>query len=450
VNRTVRQLTAAALGVGLLAAACGSDDEGGGADDTTDVTEAFDEAQDIMEVVREDPLAGTEGSGLDRGVSDGSVRIGCVVDATSHPGFEDGLRARFQRANDEGGIHGREIELLACQDTGGDPQQNLSLVQELVEQEQVFGMITLDATMGQASFDYLNENEVPYTGWGFLPGYCGTRWGFGWNGCLAGQALADAVPHAVYQTNLSEAVIAAADLEAEGLTVAIQSEDATSGQIAMDQYASLFEAAGGEIVYSEANMPTSGVTDYTPFVQGAMQAQPDMVVLSLNFTNSGGMAAGLQAAGYEGVVLDFTSYVPGLLDSSPQLAEALEGVYTNSQVVPSEQETPYVEMIGDDLEASGAENGRFVTLPGAIAYAQANLLVTLIEAAGEDLDTQTFDQAVNGEGVTVEAGAEGGVGTLTYPQHHFLPADCAAVVQVEDGAYTVAEEFRCYESQRIR
>jgi branched-chain amino acid transport system substrate-binding protein len=291
---------------------------------------------------------------------------------------------------------------------------------------------------------------VPYTGWGFLPGYCGTRWGFGWNGCLNGQALADAVPHAVYQTNLSEAVLAAADLEAEGLRVAIQSEDATSGQLAEDQYNALFEAAGSEIVYSETNMPTAGVTDYTPFVQGVMQAQPDLVVLSLNFTNSGGMAGALQAAGYEGAVVDFTSYVPGLLESSPQLADALEGAYTNSQVVPSEQETPYVTMISDDLEAAGAESGRFVTLHAAIAYAQANLLVGLIEAAGEDLNTQTFDQAVNGEGVTIEAGAEGGVGTLTFPQHHFLPADCAAVVRVEDGAYTVAEEFRCYESQRIR
>lgn len=449
-NKRFMRLAAPLVVAGLMAGACGSDDDEGGSGETTDVTGSFAEEEDIFEVVRNDPLAGTEGSGLDRGVSDDSIKVGCVYDATSHPGFEDGVRARVERANQEGGIHGREIELLACEDDGGDPQQNLSLVQELVEQDEVFGMFTLDATMGQAAFDYLNENEVPYTGWGFLPGYCGTRWGFGWNGCLAGQALADAVPHAVYQTSLSDAIISAADLEGDGLTVAVQGEDAASGELAEEQYVALFEEAGGEAVYTETNMPTSGVTDYTPFVQAVMQAQADLVVLSLNFTNTGGMAAGLRAAGYEGVVVNFTSYVPGLLESSPQLADALEGQYITTQVVPAEQETPYVTMIQDDLEASGAENGRFVTLPGEIGYAQANLLIGLLDAAGEDLNTQTFDQAVNGEGVTVEPGAEGGIGDLTYPEHHFLPTDCAAVVTVEDGAYTVAEEFRCYESQRLR
>lgn len=432
----------------LAAGACGDDSESGG--DSSDVTAEFDAGEDFMEVLRSDPLSGTEGSGLDRGVSDDSVTIGCVYDATMHPGFEDGVRARFERANDEGGVHGRQIDVLACEDDGGDAQQNLSLSRELVEQDQVFGLVTLGAVMGEAAFDYLNENEVPYTGWGFLPGFCGTRWGFGWNGCLAGQALADAVPHAVYQSNLAEASLAAAGLDGAEARVAIEGEDAPSGELAEDQYVGLFEAAGGEIVHAETNLPFSGTTDYTPFIQPLLQAEPNLVVLSTNFANTGGLTAALRAAGYEGSIVNFTTYVPGLLESSPQLADALEGSYINTQIVPSEQETPYVTMVEDDLEASGAENGRFVTLSAAIGYAQANLFIGMLEAAGEDLDTQTFDQAVNGEGVTVAAGAEGGVGDVSFPEHHFVPTDCAAVVRVTDGAYEVAEEFDCYESQRIR
>jgi branched-chain amino acid transport system substrate-binding protein len=437
------------LALGLVAAACGGDDDDGGSG-SGDATGEFSESEDIMQVLEQDPLSGTEGSGIDRGVSDDSVKIGCVFDASSYAGFVDGARARFERANRDGGVHGREIEFTGCEDDGGDSQQFISLTQELVEQEEVFGLMTIEGVIPQASFDYLNENEVPYTGWGFLPGFCGTRWGFGWNGCLAGQALADAVPHAVYQTNLAEAIINASGLDPSEVRVAIQGEDAESSDLAEDQYVGVFEHAGAQAVYTATNIPVSGATDFTPFVQPLLAEEPNVVVVSTAFANVGGFTAALRAAGYEGVVVNFVAYVPGLLDASPQLAEALEGSYVNTQVVPQEQQTPYITQIEDDLEAVDAETGRFVTLGAAMGYAQANLWVGLLEAAGEDLNTETFDQNVNGEGTTITAGGEGGVGDVTFPQHHFVPTDCSAVMQVEDGAYTLAEEFSCYESQRIR
>jgi hypothetical protein len=103
-----------------------------------------------------------------------------------------------------------------------------------------------------------------------------------------------------------------------------------------------------------------------------------------------------------------------------------------------------------DLEASGAETGKFITFGGALGYAQAHLWVGMLEAAGEDLNTETLDQAMNVQGGTIAAGAEGGIGDTTWPAQKFLPTNCAAVVKVEGGKFTLAKDFTCYEPLRIR
>ena len=72
----------------------------------------------------------------------------------------------------------------ACKDDGGNPQTNLQIVQAAVQQDQVFAMVGLSADVLPASTDFMNQQQVPYLGWGFLPGFCHTRWGFGFNGCL--------------------------------------------------------------------------------------------------------------------------------------------------------------------------------------------------------------------------------------------------------------------------
>lgn len=455
-NKKWLRVLALLMALALVASACGDDDDdgdtGAATDDTTEETTApVDDDADIFEVVKSDPLHGTEGSGLTRGISDDSIKLGCIWDAKSYAGFDEGVKARFHRANEEGGVHGREIDFTGCEDDAADQQQFLSLTKQLVEQDEVFGLVTIEGVIPQAAFDYLNEEEVPYTGWGFLPGFCGQRWGFGWNGCLSGNALEDLVPHAVVQTNLADAVIAAAGLDGADLKVAIQGQDTESTKIAEAQYRAVFENAGAEVVYAGANIPVPGpTTDYTPFVRPLLDADPNLVMVSTSFGDVGGFTAALRAAGFEGTIFNFVAYIPGLLDAVPQLAQALEGAYINTQTVPQETQTAYVKQIEADLEASGASSGNFITFGGALGYAQADLWIGLLEAAGEDLNTETFDQAVNVEGITIAPEADGGVGETMWPQHKFLPTNCAAVVKVEGGKYTVAREFECYEPLRIR
>jgi branched-chain amino acid transport system substrate-binding protein len=437
----------------IVAAACGDDDGGdsNGSGGDTDTTEAADLSGDINELVRNDPLVGPEGSGLTRGVTDASITIGCVVEAANYTGAEDGYNARFERANRDGGIHGRQIEFLGCADDGSDPQQNLQLARGLVEQDEVFALTNLSASALPGTTDFLTENEVPYVGWGFSPGFCGHRWGFGFNGCLIGDSLPDLVPHAVAAGSLADAIIEATGMDPEEVRVAFQAGDDDAGRAGNQQYEAVFEDRGAEVVYSEANIPVPGPTsDYTPFVQEVLAAEPNIVLTSTQFADVGGFSGSLTAAGYEGANQNFVAYVPGLLQSSEQLADALQGTYVSSQIVPQESQTEYIQQVEQDLEAVNAEQGSFILLGAGLGYAQADMLVAMLEAAGPDLNTQTFDEAVNGGDFVYESPFEGGPGAVAFPDGHFLPADCAAIVQVEGDQFNEVVPFDCYESLRIR
>jgi ABC-type branched-subunit amino acid transport system substrate-binding protein len=403
--------------------------------------------QEIKDLAAQDPLAGAEASGLTRGVTDDSITIGCIVTARNYAGAEDGYKARFERANAEGGIHGRMIELTACEDDNLDDTQNLSVAQRLVEQDEVFAIVGVSANFNVPTTDYINENEVPLVAWAINPGLCGTRWGFGFNGCLIGTALPDAVPHAVGQGNLVDAIIQAAGLEASEVRFAAQAGDDDAGRAGNQQYQALFESRGAEVVYAEATIPVPGpTTNYTPFVEAVLEADPNIVYTSTAFQDVGGFSAALTAAGYEGVNMNFVAYVPGLLDAQAQLADALEGTYVNTQIVPQEEQTEYIKQVEEDLTAVEAEAGSFILFGAALAYAQADVLVQMLEAAGEDLNTTSFDEAVNGGGFTYESTAAGGPGSISFPEGHFLPADCSAILRVENKAYTSVVPFKCYPS----
>ena len=87
--------------------------------------------------------------------------------------------------------------------------------------------------------------------------------------------------------------------------------------------------------------------------------------------------------------------------------------------------------------AIDAENGRFISFGAALAYVEADLVVQMLEAVGPDLNTATFDQVANG-GELRYTPLEGGPGALHYPEDHFLPTDCAAIVKIENSAYTLS------------
>ena len=396
-------------------------------------------------------LIGPKGTGLTRGITSTSISVGCVYTSADYAGYIGGIQAAFYEANLKG-IDGRKINLVPCKDDTGGVQSDVSEVEQLVQQNQVFALLSLTEYILPGSTNFLNTNQVPYYGWGFNPGFCGYRWGFGWNGCLSPVLLPASNPlHNVDEGNLATAIIKTSGLPASKVRFAVQAENSPSGTSGNADYDTLFKALGAKVVYSEANFPltVTGI-DFTPYVQAIMAAKPNIVFISTPFADVGGMVSALKAAGYKGITMDFVTYSPGLLGSSAQLASALQGEYDSVQVVPQEESSsPFVQQELAALKASGQQP--FLTLGASIGYAEATELVEQLQAVGKNLNTKTFDQTVNGGKFTnFTTIAAQGLGKLLWPAAHFLPADCAAIVKVSGTAYTVENPYKCYTSYTIK
>jgi ABC-type branched-subunit amino acid transport system substrate-binding protein len=390
-------------------------------------------------------LVGPAGSGLTNGVTSSSISIGCVYTQSNFPGFADGIAGAFAIANKAGGIDGRQLNLVPCKDDAASAQTNVTDVQQLVNQNQVFSVLTLSESTLPGSTDFLNSKQVPFLGWGFNPGFCGTRWGFGWNGCLGGNGFKE--PIEAIAGNLGQGIFKATGINPKGATVAVQSESGTAGEVGLAQYKGIMTGLGAHVVYAKANMPITGVTDMTPYVQAILAGKPNVIEAATSFDELGPLVSGLRAAGYKGAIFDFTNYVPGLLATSPQLANAIQGQYVNTQVVPQEQNTPYVKQELSALRAAGAKP--FLTLGASMGYAQATMMIEMLKAVGKNLNTKTFDAKINGGTFTSYRSVKGGPGKLLWPAAHYLPADCSAMVRVSGTNYKVVVPFTCYQSFKV-
>jgi len=372
-----------------------------------------------------------------RGVSDDTVRLGAMTQDALYGGFTDGIDARLGRANRDGELPGgRQVELVQYVDDGSDPQANFEGARSMVENDEVFGIMVTSAVSLPQTTDYLAENQVPFTGWGFMPGFCAPNdWGFGFNGCLSGYAFGvEGADPLVSVQNIWYDFFGTEDIQ-----VGIFNSDDDAGRAGHALYETLW---AGKLAFNDF-VPTQtagGITDSTRFVNTVLEHNPDLVILSTDFAGAITLKASIAASGYEGPVADYLTYVPGLPGSSPDLGQALEGGYAVTQVPPVEDSSqPAIQQLLADYEAVGAFPG-FGSLVG---YWSADLMIQMIAAAGEDLNTASFYQAVNIDGFETTQ-QSGGLGSVKWPADHVIAPDCTGMVQVVDAEYAVAYDFVCY------
>lgn len=415
--------------VGLLAAACG-DDSGSTASTTTKA------AASTGSTGASASTGAATGSTAATGTCDASkpaIKVGGVAQAANFGGMEDGIKARIEREN-KTCIQGRKIEFVGLKDDGSDSQKNLDLNKAAVESDKVFAMINTSAVMLPQTTNYLADKKVPYFGWGFMPGFCGKdSWGYGYNGCLSG--LAFGTPGAQLNGSLSLPIAELLKKNIDDVKIVILSSDDDSGKAGFAQYQKLFKGIVGN-----AYVPTKGVTDFTQYVTLVKDKAPDAVMISTDFGTAVKLKAAIIAGGYKGIVYDYTTYVPGLLESSKDTAAALEGGYSNSQIPPDEDGKPATAQIKADLKAIG--KAEFVTQGGSVGYWSTDLMIQMVKSIKGDITADSFRAVAEG-GFTYKP-LEGGIGSISYPEGHTNPSPCAAMVQVKNGKYVSAAPFKCY------
>ncbi|MER8044162.1 ABC transporter substrate-binding protein [Streptomyces sp. NPDC094032] len=98
----------------------------------------------------------------------GSLRVGVITSATSPVGGEtftgprDGARAYFDALNARGGIDGRKVEVVTCDD-GGSGVGNNACVHELIDEKKVFALVATTA-LDYAGAPLVSRAGVPDIG----------------------------------------------------------------------------------------------------------------------------------------------------------------------------------------------------------------------------------------------------------------------------------------------
>lgn len=113
-------------------------------------------------------VADSEEADLDvsTGVTDDTIVLGSHQPLTgpAAPGYlavSQGARAVFDYVNDQGGIHGRQID-YRVEDDAYDPAQTIDVTRQLVIEDEIFAMVGgLGTPTHGGVIDYLNDEGVP-------------------------------------------------------------------------------------------------------------------------------------------------------------------------------------------------------------------------------------------------------------------------------------------------
>ncbi|MBW5485828.1 ABC transporter substrate-binding protein [Streptomyces bambusae] len=380
------------------------------------------------------------GAGGVRGVTPTTVKVGGIVSMTSAGGYSKkdtdlGARARYLRANAEGGVHGRKIEYLGAEDDGQDPGKNMAAARKLVQQDKVFAVAPMSSVTFSGA-DFLEQEKVPTFGWGTLPSFCGPKYIYGFNGCLVpspGGTLNQTWPEGI-ATVLGGA---------RGKSVAVIANDSDAGKFGIRTFRTGFAAAGFDVAYAKASVPATAVpSDWSAYVKDILASNggraPDAVVSVMQTPNNIGLFTALKRAGYQGLLSDPTDYDPGLL-AKDATRQALDGVHVLLQFEPFESTSPAMERFKADIKA--ANGGRDVPLNMHMltGYMSADLFVSIAQKAGKDLTVESFQAAAQSFSDTGTL-----VGDRSEPKGQKDSFGCGALVQLRNGRYEVSVPFMCH------
>jgi ABC-type branched-subunit amino acid transport system substrate-binding protein len=367
-----------------------------------------------------------------RGITDDSITVGGSLYGPFFGDAAIGVEARFKVANDAGGVNGRTLEFVGAEDNNNEPAKDLDIVRRLVEQEEVFAILPMMSGQPGAG-DYIVEENIPAFGYGTNPAYCENEVAFGITGCVSNPSFT------VGSNALGTILLEHFDGDTDKTIAFIgEDNDAARGGIAL--LTASAEDKGYEVVYGEPVLPAPPevLGDESPFVTDLLAADdgeaPDVIYLQATLSGTK-LAAALQAAGYEGMIIT-PSYSPLLLGQA-----GYDGVYVNTQFGMD----PTVEANAEMLEAVAAVDPEAqLSLALVAGYWSADLFIEGLEETGEDLTVESFLETLNGGDFTYEM--EGAVGQSQWPLNHDQVVPCAALTFVDGDEFVPEIPLICGEN----
>ncbi len=375
-----------------------------------------------------------DGSASDVGITETSLKIGAHFPLTgvAAPGYSEiptGHKAYYDFVNSKGGVNGRKIEFVV-RDDGYNPTNTSQVTNELVLQDEIFGMVAgLGTPTHSAVVDFLNQEQVPdlFVSSGSL------QWGddpeskpysFGWQtdyeseGKIIGQYIAKNMPDAKVGLFLQDD-----DFGADGEKGARQFID--------DQIVKAVRYTSGntDVAPQIAALKASGADLVIGFNTPSYTALSQLVSLKINYapkwfySNVGSdpaLVGSLLAQFSEGAVEDDASLLDGVMTT-----EYIPGV--------DAPDDPWVELWQRVWDEHGGEGE--LTNFRVYGMSQAYTFVQALQAAGPDLTREGIVAALEQAGGDFEGP---GLAPFRYSEKSHLGISGMQVVELKGG---VGEEL---------
>jgi ABC-type branched-subunit amino acid transport system substrate-binding protein len=413
--RRIAAVSAAGVAASLALAACGDDSGGGGGS-----------------------ASGGGGDCSAPGVTDDTITVATVSpltgpSASTFAGFVEGAEARFAAANAEGGVGGREIEVVTNDDIGDGAQQSTA-ARNAVQSQQAFAI--LSASRVDTMFDYLATQSVPVVGYPGQPAYAEDDNVFGFAGGSQTGYFAEATVDRMQ--------------EAGATNIAVLAHNSPGSLNSANGMIQAAEAAGLEVGVTSFDVPL-GSFDATGLAIQMKDAGVDGIYAP---TLTDSTVSVLRAADEQGVDLP-ANYVSQVYDPAiaDQVDEYIEGAFTAPvatvpvEVTDNEGVQAYLAAMEEYAPDTGPASG--FTQAG---YLSADLFLSGVEAAGDCLSRESLIESLRGL-----EGYDGG-GFLTepavfsggpFPNGSGPYGGCTWFVTREGGAWVPDAEATCGELLEI-
>ncbi len=315
------------------------------------------------------------------GISTTTIKIGLITSLTGaasseYLGLPKAVQARFSAANSSGGVDGRQLQVITCDDASS-PTGNATCSQSL-NSKGVFGIIAESAfTFG--GYRYMQQQGIPVTG----GAYDGPEWGqqpntnmFTFTGSLD--------PHTPQYTQPAQLMKDAGvtSVGAFGYGESPSSTNAAKG------FAFAAQHVGLKVGYLNTSLPF-GTVDVTPLALSMKQAGIDGVSMEMDEnTNFAILTAAKQAGVTLKVAISATGYGQALLNDQSAVQSG-QGVYFPPVAAPVELNTPATQA----MQAAFKQYANFSGVPDFQWYEgwlSADLMIKGLQVAGTNPTRNLF------------------------------------------------------------
>jgi branched-chain amino acid transport system substrate-binding protein len=360
----------------------------------------------------------------DKDVTFGFIYSGTGVASSTFQGSAKACQARVDRANRDGGVNGRKINVEIVDDKSS---ANLTAAKDLVENRHVFAVVN-NSSFAFLSYRYLQDSGTPMIGGGFDGTYYGEK---GNEGILS--ALGNTAPFTgLAYTNVATIMKDLGATKSAALSYGVSPSSVASAKTLQD-YA--VPAVGMKAVYTNTSVDF-GSTDVGPLVLGIKNSGADAAYMPMVANSNLAVVQGLAQNNVDMKAnILMTGYGQQLLDS-PSAKTLKSNTAFLQTYKPIELKDKSTKQFVADLKKVGIDG--VPDYGDYTGYITCDMLITGLEQMGKNVNQKDFATKFRALGTYDAAG----LNCAPYPVSldtfgKFADTGCIYGVQVKGDEFVV-------------